>query len=107
RQPRLHGRSPTPAPGDPHGSLMIMVIWLVGGGRTSPPTQPDRPLASLSNGSPTCDQPWSRVFLLRLAPRKTPAPSRRACGLLTEAPAPSRPEEGCRPPSVAHPPPQA
>src|SRR5262249_40004633 len=28
--------SPTPAPGDPPGSLMIMVIWLVGGGRTNP-----------------------------------------------------------------------
>jgi hypothetical protein len=66
---------------------MITGLPHLGGGRTNPPTQPTRPTASSSNGPPTCDQPWSRVHLPRLAPRRTSAPSRRACGLLTEAPA--------------------
>src|SRR5215472_4005857 len=84
-----------------------MEVLPVEGGRTNPPTQPAQPPASSSNGPPTCDQPWSRVHLRRLVPRRTPAPSRRACGLLTESPAPPRHEEGCPPAPVAHPSAQA
>jgi hypothetical protein len=40
---------------------MIMGAVPVGGVRTNPPTQPDRPPVSSSNGPPTCDQPWSRL----------------------------------------------
>src|SRR5215831_810432 len=39
-----------------YGALIVVLLPL-GGGRTNPPTQPDRPPASSSNGPPTCDQP--------------------------------------------------
>lgn len=65
---------------------MIMGVLPVGGGRTNPPTQPARPRALSSSRPPTCDQPPGQIHLPRLAPRRTPATSRRACGTLTQQP---------------------
>ena len=65
---------------------MITGVPHLGGGRTNPPTQPVRPPASSSSRPPTCNQPPGQVHPPRLAPRRTPAPSRRACGPLTRHP---------------------
>jgi hypothetical protein len=69
---------------------MIMAFGIAGGGRTNPPTQPTRPLASSSSGPPTCDPHQARPTCPGLALRRTPGTSCRPCGLLTEAPAQPR-----------------
>jgi hypothetical protein len=74
---------------------MIMGVPPVGGGRTNPPTWPTRAPALSSSGRPICDTPSGSLILPRLATRRAPGTNRRACGLLTEAPAQPPRAEAC------------